>query len=90
MVADSVYRIQNRPLLTPNGGKNEEVVKTQDILNISAVVQEKYDGESPDSKMFPIVFKNIFQDYVMHGGRNDQGYSLRTHTFNTKGYLQPT
>ena len=53
MVADSIFK--------PNEGKNQEIVQTKNLLNISAVVQEKYDGKSPDLKIFPIVFKNIFQ-----------------------------
>ena len=60
MVANSIYRIQDRPLFKPNQGKNQEIVRTKDLLNLSAVVQEIYDGKGPDSKMVPIVFDNIF------------------------------
>ena len=86
MVADSIYRIQDRPLFTPNRGRNQEIVKTKDLLNLSAVVKEIHDGESPDSKMFPIVFDNIFQKYVFYGGKNDSGYSVRSITFDNKPF----
>ena len=57
-------------------------MKTKDLLNIFIIVKEEYDGSSPDSKMFPVVFKNIFLDYVLFGAEKDKGYSSRTKTSN--------
>ena len=86
MVADSIYRVHDRALFLPNEGKNQEIVKIKDLLNISIVVQEKYDGVSPDSKMFAVVFKDIFEYYVLYGGKNEGGYSVKTRTFNDKPF----
>ena len=82
MDSETIYSFNSGVRYQPNKGKNLEFVKTKDLLNISIVVKKEYGGSSPDSTMFPIVFRNIFTHYLLSDDEKDKGYSVRTKSFN--------
>lgn len=85
MVISNYYKFNLGAIYTPNRGSNQQLMKGNDFTKIAIVIKEAY-GSMVEAKMIPLVFRDIFKDYVMSAKEDFSPYSILHQTWNERPF----